>query len=73
MYEYTPLQILDGFGWPGGDSAGMTSVPGVVAFHNASGITVDSCEFTGLGAAGVELSERAQHSTVSNSYFHDIR
>ena len=66
-------KILDGFGWPGGDSAGMTSVPGgALAFHNCSRIIIDRCDFRALGSAGVELSTRAQDSVVSNSFFRDL-
>jgi hypothetical protein len=66
-------KILDGFGWPGKDSAGMVSAPGAgIAFHNCSGIGIDRCSFSRLGSAAVELSERAQNSTVSNSWFYDL-
>ena len=75
LLGYVEIQsgkIIDGYGWPGASCPGLQPVPGAVAFHNATGIAVDRCEFARLGTAGVTMSTRAQRCVVGKSYFHDL-
>ncbi|MDO4744619.1 MAG: stalk domain-containing protein, partial [Clostridia bacterium] len=44
---------------------------GVINAKQCDGIVVDDCEFTGIGAAAVSMSN-CYRSGVRNSYFHDL-